>query len=78
MKRTTILWPELFDDDDDNVISNELFNDVEDVIEKFPVKSDFEYGAAFGLLSIQVSMMHATRLGNLFEFGQLFKAFGNN
>ena len=62
MKRTTILWPELFDDDDDNVISNELFNDVEDVIEKFPVKSDFEYGAAFGLLSIQVSMMQCNQI----------------
>ena len=53
MKRTTVQWPELFDDDTIE-ISSELFNAVEDVIEQFPFKSDFDYGAAFGLLSIQV------------------------
>ena len=53
MKRTTVRWPELFDDDA-NEISGDLFNAIEDVIEQFPYKSDFDYGAAFGLLSIQV------------------------
>jgi hypothetical protein len=50
MKRTSTLWPTFFDD-----VPNDVYNDVEDVVEKFPFQSDFAYGATFGLLSIQVS-----------------------
>ncbi len=49
MKRTTILWPELFEN-----TSDDLYSLVEEEIERFPIVYDFNYGATFGILSVQV------------------------
>ena len=52
MKRTTVLWPELFERTSDN-----FYSDVEDIVERFPFQSDYAYGATFGLMSVQVNFL---------------------
>ena len=37
-----------------------------------------EITSAFIFIQLKSSMGSVTRLGDLFDFGQLFKAFGNN
>ena len=56
MKRTTMLWPELFEN-----TSDDLYSVVEDAVERFPIAYDFNYGATFGVLSVQVCSMKITQ-----------------